>query len=108
MASCLEYTLRQRTPGLDKRGENQMRYSMLLMLFVGTLVLPAAAADNPPGSYQQTCRDIKMRGDTLRAKCETRSGQWVRTQLNDADRCVGDITNIDGQLTCNQNNTAPE
>ena len=85
-----------------------MRHSMVLAFFVGAMVLSAAAADIPPGSYQQTCRDIKLRGDSLRAKCETTRYQWVRTQLDDVDRCVGDITNIDGQLTCNKNNAPPQ
>ena len=85
-----------------------MRHSMVLAFFVGAMVLSAAAADIPPGSYQQTCRDIKLRGDSLRAKCETTRYQWVRTQLDDVDRCVGDITNIDGQLTCNKSSVPPQ
>src|SRR5215468_6820786 len=85
-----------------------MRHSIVLAFFVGAMVLSAAAADIPLGSYQQTCRDIKLRGDSLRAKCETTRYQWVRTQLDDVDRCVGDITNINGQLTCNKNNAPPD
>src|SRR6266481_4746849 len=85
-----------------------MRYCLALTFFAATMVLSSAAMDNPPGSYQQTCREINMRGDTLRAKCETTSGGWVRTSLNDADQCAGDITNIDGQLTCNKNSSPPQ
>lgn len=77
-----------------------MRKTILLAIFVGAMILPGAALDNPPGSYQQTCRSIKMKGNTLRAKCQDTSGHWVKTSLNDANRCTGDITNINGQLTC--------
>jgi hypothetical protein len=85
-----------------------MRYCLALTFFAATMVLSSAAMDNPPGSYQQTCKSIKMHGDTLQAKCETRDGRWVRTSLDDADQCAGDITNIDGQLTCNRNTSPPE
>ena len=77
-----------------------MRYCLALTFFAATMVLSSAAADVPQGSYQQTCKSIKMRGDTLRAKCKNTAGRWVKTSLNDVDRCTGDITNIDGQLTC--------
>jgi hypothetical protein len=54
----------------------------------------------PRGSYGQTCRNITMRGGTLRAECETSERRWIWTELYDADRCRGDIENIDGQLRC--------
>jgi hypothetical protein len=54
----------------------------------------------PPGSYRQTCRNITMRGSTLRAECDTGQGRWVWTELPDVDRCRGEIQNIDGQLRC--------
>ena len=77
-----------------------MRYCLTLTFFAATMVLSSAALDVPQGSYQQSCKSIKMRGDTLSAKCKNTSGHWVKTSLNNADRCTGDITNIDGQLTC--------
>ncbi|HEY6249059.1 MAG TPA: CVNH domain-containing protein [Candidatus Angelobacter sp.] len=77
-----------------------MRRAILLASFVGAMILSGAALDNPSGSYQQTCRSIKMRGDTLSAKCKNASGHWVKTSLGNAARCTGDITNINGQLTC--------
>jgi len=94
---------------VDKlRGDMSMRYATAVVLFVLSMVLTSAAADNPPaGSYLQTCRDISMHDWNLRAKCQTSNGNWVRTQLNDSDRCVGDITNIEGQLTCNKDATPP-
>lgn len=77
-----------------------MRYCLALTFFAATMVVSSAAADVPQGSYQQTCKSIRMRGDTLSAKCKNTSGHWAKTSLRDADRCTGDITNIDGQLTC--------
>ena len=54
----------------------------------------------PRGSYTETCREIYLRGDTLRAHCQNRDGRWVWSQLNDWDRCGEGIVNIDGQLRC--------
>jgi hypothetical protein len=54
----------------------------------------------PRGSYMQSCRDIERRGDHLRARCESRDGRWEWTELDDVDRCHGDITNMDGRLVC--------
>ncbi|HEY6971667.1 MAG TPA: CVNH domain-containing protein [Candidatus Angelobacter sp.] len=85
-----------------------MRYATAVILFALSMVCASVAQDIPPGSYQQTCRDIKMHGSSLRAKCETSSRQWIKTRLDNSDRCVGDITNVEGQLTCNQNATTPQ
>ena len=54
----------------------------------------------PRGSYRLTCRSIRMRGDTLSAKCQASDGRWLRTSLNDVDRCVGEIVNDEGHLEC--------
>lgn len=77
-----------------------MRCCLALTFFAAAMVLSSAALDNPPGSYQQTCKSIKMRRGTLQAKCQNTSGRWVKTSLQNANRCTGDITNIDGQLQC--------
>jgi len=58
-------------------------------------------ADNlPRGSYRETCRDIRVRGDSLSARCQTINGGWNRTGLNDIGRCIGEIVNDDGNLRC--------
>lgn len=86
-----------------------MRHSLTLAIFAFAVVLSSSAQDIPPGSYQATCRNIKMHhNDRLQANCQTSQGNWVDTSLNDVERCVGDITNIEGQLTCNKNAAPPQ
>jgi CVNH domain len=64
-------------------------------------------AAGPGGSYQQTCRDIRVSGDDLVARCQTRSGGWRNTTLDRFNRCRGDITNDDGNLRCATASNAP-
>jgi hypothetical protein len=54
----------------------------------------------PRGSYSQTCRDIEIQGDSLRAVCQNMGGGWAETALRDYGRCVGDIVNDNGRLEC--------
>lgn len=54
----------------------------------------------PPGSYTQTCRDIRTHGDRLDAECQTRDGNWRHSSLDDFDRCRSAIANDDGHLVC--------
>ena len=88
-------------------GRNDMRYlSMLGVVLLGLILWQpgksnAAPAYTPPGSYRQTCKNIKMRGDTLRARCKNTYDQWVNTSLDYVSQCTGDIANVDGQLQCN-------
>ena len=57
----------------------------------------------PPGSYLRTCSNVQIDSeDRLMADCRRKDGSWGRTALQDADRCVGDIGNLDGQLVCNR------
>src|SRR5689334_8361775 len=90
-----------------------MRYLKMLGIMIGAVVLwtlgtsSAAAMEGPPGSYRQTCRDIRMRGDDLRARCQDTSGRWRETSLDEADRCWNEIANIDGRLVCEKRGTLP-
>lgn len=61
---------------------------------------PAMAQPVPPGSYQSSCEDVSVSGDTLRARCETEEGDWSNSRLDDVSACEGDISNDDGRLTC--------
>ena len=54
----------------------------------------------PAGDYAETCRDVRMRVNTLYAKCKTMDGYWVETQLDGFSRCRGPISNVNGQLRC--------
>jgi len=56
----------------------------------------------PRGSYRQSCRNIRVRANALRARCRTRRGYWNRTHLYYFRRCRGDIANINGNLRCVQ------
>src|ERR1700694_2890599 len=89
-----------------------MRYSIMLGVIAVTLFFSpgkssAAAMDNPPGSYRQSCKNIKMRGDTLVARCKDYDNHWVDSTLDDVDRGGGDIANNGGRLTCDRNAGAP-
>ena len=68
------------------------------------LVSSAAAQQGrgriPPGSYRDSCRDIRLQGDVLSALCRRVRGRGEqRTALNIA-HCVGDIGNDNGNLVC--------
>ncbi len=57
----------------------------------------------PAGSYQGSCTNMRIRGNTLVASCTNTSGQRVRSSLN-VSTCTGaDIGNVNGQLTCVRN-----
>lgn len=56
----------------------------------------------PRGSYKETCRDIRRQGDMLVARCQTIDGRWMRSSLDDVQRCVGEIVNDNGQMQCSR------
>ena len=89
-----------------------MRYLMLVgavvMIVLSRPATPSAMAmDDPPGTYQQSCKNISVRGDDLRARCKDSYGRYHDTALDHADRCWGDISNSNGNLTCNRNGSTP-
>ncbi|HET9837884.1 MAG TPA: CVNH domain-containing protein, partial [Candidatus Angelobacter sp.] len=61
---------------------------------------PDYSGQYPPGSYQQTCRNIGVSGNVLYAECQDVNGNWRQTQLNDYQRCRGDIQNLNSGLQC--------
>ena len=65
------------------------------------LSLSAYGQAAPPGSYQQSCRDIGMQGSTLTAVCRRANGRGDQPTALNVAHCVGDIGNNNGQLTCN-------
>lgn len=69
---------------------------------VATALSPVSAQSVPSGSYQQSCTNVRVRGDQLIARCNAPQGGTVRTSIA-LDSCRGDIANVNGQLTCNSN-----
>lgn len=53
----------------------------------------------PSGSYQQSCRDIRVNGPTLTASCQDSRGRWTYSSIR-VDQCRGDIRNAGGRLQC--------
>ncbi len=71
------------------------------------LVASAAnAAPAPEGSYQQSCRNFAASHGTLSAECKSSAGAWSATQLGEYRSCTGDISNNNGQLTCQKGSGA--
>jgi len=60
-----------------------------------------AQRDLPRGDYKQTCRDERVDGDRLFARCQKRDGGWRDTSL-DYRRCTSPIVNDNGNLRCDQ------
>jgi hypothetical protein len=52
----------------------------------------------PQGTYQQTCRNIRIDGNRLTATCQKRNGEWRDTSLKNFSYCR--IENDNGHLRC--------
>ena len=70
--------------------------ALLVVLSAGA---PASAQRIPPGSYVQTCQNIRFDGAVLSAACLSGGGRYIPTQLA-VGSCRGAISNTNGQLTC--------
>src|ERR1041385_4684702 len=77
-----------------------MNYAIGTLMFVLVGASAGLAQSAPPGSYQQTCSDIGVRGDVLTAKCKDIDGNWQNAQMRDIRYCNGDISNDNGALRC--------
>ena len=81
-----------------------MRYLTIFGMFILATVLclsvTSSAQQAPGGSYQQSCRDIGVRGSTLYAECQDTGGGWRQTELRDYRNCGSEIQNINGNLQC--------
>jgi hypothetical protein len=90
----------------ERRNEKEklMRYMTLgVAALTVALFSPGTickAQQRPSGSYQQTCRNIEVRGSTLYADCQDTGGGWQSAQLSDFPRCTGEIGNNNGILQC--------
>jgi len=56
----------------------------------------------PGGSYTQSCGNIQVEGDDLKADCASNSGETRSTHLDDYQKCKSDIINDDGHLRCSK------
>lgn len=80
-------------------------------LLCGLLIIFAApkqvsAQFLPPGSYSNTCKDMKAIGATLLAKCKGKGTGYdfsSTDSLDDFFECDGDISNNDSKLNCSRN-----
>jgi hypothetical protein len=62
----------------------------------------------PAGSYQQSCSEMWVDGDTLHARCRTSGGGVLTAQLTEISRCFpGSIENHGGALVCTYGNRTP-
>lgn len=76
-----------------------MKRILLVVACALSLWSADAFAQMPPGTYAQTCRDIRFDGYTLSAVCATAQGFAQRSALR-VDSCSGPIANLNGQLAC--------
>jgi hypothetical protein len=74
---------------------------ILAVIALAFLSASAYAQAPPPGSYQQSCTDIRMQGPTLTAVCRRANGRGEQLTALNVAHCVGDIGNSNGQLVCN-------
>jgi CVNH domain len=61
----------------------------------------------PAGSYQQSCENSTVQGNTLISSCKSRSGSFHNTRLENFQQCVGDIFNDNGELNCSRGAPIP-
>jgi hypothetical protein len=59
-----------------------------------------SARDVPPGSYLQSCSDIRVRGGVLEATCGGSDNRKVRSSIS--LRSCGSFANINGYLQCDR------
>lgn len=54
----------------------------------------------PSGTWSQSCRDAKMDGEWLVARCKRSDGDWLDSSI-DMQKCPSNIVgNKEGVLTC--------
>jgi hypothetical protein len=71
-----------------------------LLITSSMFLQPAHAQLAPQGSYLRSCMDARVEDRTLTAVCHVADGREQKTTLTDVNRCVGDIGNDNGTLTC--------
>jgi hypothetical protein len=54
----------------------------------------------PRGSFELTCRNIRVDGRWLHARCRTIDGDWVRSSIEFTNCRRNAVANHDGRLVC--------
>jgi major membrane immunogen (membrane-anchored lipoprotein) len=68
----------------------------------GALKCKQKPAPSPPkGTYSESCRDVKVVGNELRASCQKKNGNWNNTRIK-YKKCDRDIWNDNGELSCSK------
>ena len=83
------------------------RLGLYALLARAGLSISAYAQAPPPGSYQRSCKEIRMQGPTLTAVCSRTHGRAAQPIALNVARYVDDIWSKDGQLQCNGGQPAP-
>jgi len=93
-ATCQEASgkwVRAKMKNSDKCADGLVNTNAVLSCRTGLL---------PPGSYVESCDNVRLDGATLKASCKKGSGKSATTELKNANQCRGDIANQNGALKC--------
>ena len=75
---------------------------VILIIIVLYLLFRPNTSENfvsvPEGSYKKSCKDIKLSGNSVRAKCKNNLG-WYGSEQGRSAWCY-DMENRDGSLFC--------
>jgi len=85
----------------------KVRLGLLVVVALAGLPISVDAQVAPPGSYQRTCREIRMQGPNLIAVCIKEHGRGEELTALNVAHCHGDIRNLDGQLQCTGGQPVP-
>src|SRR5258707_1114605 len=73
-----------RPEGQTMRLFNSFTLTALLLAFSPLAFTQTA----PSGPYTDSCQNIEMKGNTLRAKCQSADGKWSPVELRNARSCA--------------------
>ena len=83
------------------------RLGLFAAIALASLSMSTYAQAPPLGSYQRTCRDVRIQGTTLSAVCAREHGRGEQPTALNVAHCHGDIRNLDGQLQCTGGQPVP-
>src|SRR6478609_2938375 len=93
----------------EKGPEGRRKMHRIMNFAIGTLMFlilktsAKLAQSAPSGSYQQTCKDIGVRGDVLTARCQNTNKHWQNAQMHNISYYNSNILNDNGALRYNTN-----